>query len=52
MISIKLTENQARIILNALANEANDDDTERGEYSYWRCYLDIKKKIEKANNEH
>lgn len=44
---ITLTEKQAQIILNALENESNDDMVERGEYSYWRCYLDIAKKLKK-----
>lgn len=50
-IKIELTENQARVILHALENESNDDEVRRGEYSYWRCYLDIEKKIEKAKKE-
>lgn len=47
-LKVELTENQARVILNALANESNDDEVERGEYSYYRCYLDIEKKIKRA----
>lgn len=47
-MTITITENQAEIILRALANESNDDAVQFGEYSYWRCYVDIKKKIEKA----
>lgn len=47
-IKIELTESQAEIILRALANESNDDAVQRGEYSYWRCYLDVEKKIKKA----
>lgn len=46
--TITVTENQARIILHALSNEANDDVVARGEYSYWRCYLDMDKKLAKA----
>ena len=46
--TITVTENQARIILDALSNEANDDMVTRGEYSYWRCYLDMDKKLAKA----
>ena len=46
--TITVTENQARIILHALSNEANGDVVERGEYSYWRCYLDMDKKLAKA----
>ena len=48
---IELTENQSWIILHALINESNDDTVERGEYSYWRCFLDLKKKLEKAGYE-
>lgn len=47
-IKIELTENQAGLILGALANESNDDAVEFGEYSYWRCYLDIAKKLKRA----
>lgn len=43
-----LTENQAEIILRALYNESNDDVVRKGEYSYWRCYLDMEKKFNKA----
>lgn len=50
-IKIELTENQARIILHALYNESIDDEVKRGEYSYYRCYLDMEKKIEKAEKE-
>lgn len=49
--TITVTENQARIILNALSNEANDDMVVRGMYSYWRCYLDMGKKLAKAGYE-
>lgn len=47
-MNICITENQARIILHALENESVDDEVKRGEYSYYRCFLDMKKKIEKA----
>lgn len=47
-ITVELTENQARIILHALENESNNDVVERGEYSYYRCMLDLEKKFEKA----
>ena len=50
-MKIEITENQANIILRALSNESMDDCVERGEYSYYRCYLDMKKKIEMANDE-
>lgn len=46
-MKINITPNQARIILQALENESIDDEPKRGEYSYYRCYLDMKKKIEK-----
>lgn len=49
-ITISITENQASLILRALENESNDDATEFGEYSYARCYTDIKKKIDKQCN--
>lgn len=45
--TISLTERQAHIILNALENESYNDAVERGEYSYWRCFLDIAKKLSK-----
>ena len=48
-MKIELTENQANIILSALANESIDDEPKRGEYSYYRCYLDMKKKIDRAS---
>ena len=51
MITIKLTEKQANIILHALANESYEDDVQFGEYGYYRCYMDVRKKIVKANNE-
>ena len=44
---IELTENQAEIILRALENESSNDMSEFGEYSYWRCFIDIEKKLEK-----
>lgn len=47
-ITVELTENQARIILHALENESNDDVVERGEYSYYRCLIDLGKKFKKA----
>ena len=47
-IQITLTRRQASIILRALRNESVDDIAEWNEYSYWRCYLDIKKKIDKS----
>lgn len=47
-IKIELTENQAGLILGALANESNDDAVQFGEYSYWRCYVDVAKKMKKA----
>lgn len=48
-ISVKLTERQAGLILTALEHDSNDDVLcYRGEYSYYRCYLDMKKKFEKA----
>lgn len=50
-MTITITENQARVILRALANESNDDVVSRGEYSYARCYTDMEKKIEKARSE-
>lgn len=45
--TITITANQAGIILHALENESSDDVVSRGEYSYYRCYLDIKKKLTK-----
>lgn len=48
MVEIKLTDNQASLILEALENEAMDDMVEFGEYSYARCYEDVAKKIKKA----
>lgn len=48
MIEIKLTDNQASLILEALENEAMDDMVGFGEYSYARCYEDVAKKIKKA----
>lgn len=50
-LKIELTENQADIILRALGNESNDDAVQRGEYSYYRCYLDVEKKIKKAKEQ-
>lgn len=47
-VTITLTANQAHIILRALNNESNDDVVGRGEYSYWRCCLDVYKKLKKA----
>lgn len=47
-IKINLTEKQAGIILGALRNESNDDDVQAGEYSYWRCYRDVARKLQKA----
>lgn len=51
MITVKLTENQANLILHALANESSEDAVQFGEYSYYRCYLDVKKKIDKASDD-
>lgn len=45
---IELTPAQAGLILGALENESNDDATAFGEYSYWRCYKDVAKKLLKA----
>lgn len=45
--TIELTGNQAGLILQALENESVDDAAEFGEYSYWRCYTDIAKKLAK-----
>ena len=50
-LKIEITEKQADIILRALGNESNDDAAERGEYSYWRCYPDMEKKIKKATGQ-
>lgn len=50
-IKISLTERQAGIILGALRNESNDDDVRAGEYSYWRCYEDVARKLQKAGFE-
>lgn len=50
-IKISLTERQAGIILGALRNESNDDDVQAGEYSYWRCYQDVARKLQKAGFE-
>lgn len=47
-ITIELTENQAGLILGALENESSQDMVEFGEYSYWRCYEDVAKKMLKA----
>lgn len=49
-ITLTITEKQAFLILKALENESNDDAVEFGEYSYARCYNDIKKKIDKQYN--
>ena len=48
MIEIKLTDNQASLILEALENESMLDAVEFGEYSYARCYEDVAKKMKKA----
>ena len=50
-MNIKLTEGQAILILSALEHDSMDDVVSRGEYSYYRCYLDMKKKINKARAE-
>lgn len=50
-IKIEITRRQANIILRALENEAVDDIRDWNEYSYGRCYNDIKKKIDKAIKE-
>lgn len=47
-ITVTLTENQAYIILNALENESYEDRVQFGEYSFERCYYDVKKKFLKA----
>lgn len=47
-MTITITDNQAEIILRALANESNDDLVQFGEYSYWRCFVDVAKKMKKA----
>ena len=46
--NLQLTENQLNLVLRALENESNDDAVEFGEYSYGRCYKDIKAKAKKA----
>lgn len=46
--TITITENQASTILNALENESVDEPVQFGEYSYGRCYKDIKNKLIKA----
>jgi hypothetical protein len=46
-ITITITNNQAEIILRALANESNEDMVQFGEYSYWRCFVDVAKKMKK-----
>lgn len=50
-MTITITDKQAEVILRALRNESNDDMVGRGEYSYWRCYLDMEKKVRKAKGE-
>ena len=45
---IELTPTQAGLILGALENESSDDAAAFGEYSYWRCYKDVAKKLLKA----
>lgn len=47
-MTITITDNQAEIILRALVNESNDDAVGFGEYSYWRCFIDVAKKMKKA----
>ena len=47
-IKIELTPAQAGLILGALENESNDDAAAFGEYSYWRCYKDVARKLLKA----
>lgn len=46
--TITITENQANTILNALENESVDEPAQFGEYSYGRCYREIKNKLTKA----
>lgn len=46
--TITLTATQAGLVLGALENESNDDAVEFGEYSYWRCWRDVAKKLIKA----
>lgn len=46
--TITLTATQAGLVLGALENESNDDGAPFGEYSYWRCWRDISKKLIKA----
>lgn len=46
--TITITENQANTILNALENESVDEPAQFGEYSYGRCYREIKNKLIKA----
>ena len=45
--TITLTENQAYLVLQALYNEQFNDPAEWNEYSYGRCYVDVKKKLNK-----
>lgn len=45
--ALNVTGNQANIILRALENESSNDEVEPGEYSYYRCYKDIYKQLEK-----
>lgn len=49
--TITLTANQASIILRALENESMDDpeiEDNPHAYSYWRCYVDFRKKLRKG----
>lgn len=43
---LNVTENQASIIVRALANESVNDMPQQGEYSYSRCYHDICRKLD------
>lgn len=45
---IELTPAQAGLVLGALENESLGDAVEFGEYSYWRCYKDVARKLSKA----